>query len=420
MHDWICTTCGQRLRSDGDAAICPGCNRPMTEAAAIATPHDAAAARMETPESPGLAAFSEGPPPVLMPLDRQTPSIQLSDQPTRRCPKCGSLMSMYHCEQIYHLLHVPEGKKMYYRCAVCRKEIMLRSAGRILLIALACPFFFLFFWLWLKYGGWGPLIFVVPLAIYPILLVSELVTRLRYARAGGGLARSLGRFTMRVDPPTEYDTLFGDLPLGRWPEGSPIAEPWNWFVEARRELAAGRHDSALGCWREVLAQPALHSRHYLQAWYFLRRFGEQPPPEIAGQVLGVAVEVGMPQGRESPALYASDILVAYADRSARYYNFSGAGIVWEHANESLDKITEHLFSAAAENINDFDLLHDARRPPPDAGQVRLTLLTPSGLFLRQGSMDDLESNPATRDLMQIAARLLPALMNKAIHTGQTQ
>ncbi len=71
----------------------------------------------------------------------------------------------------------------------------------------------------------------------------------------------------------------------------------------------------------MLNQPGLESRHYLQAWHFLRAAGIQPPEQWAQFVLGVVVEVGMPGG--------ADLVAAYADGSARFYSHAGGGVVWD-------------------------------------------------------------------------------------------
>jgi hypothetical protein len=114
------------------------------------------------------------------------------------------------------------------------------------------------------------------------------------------------------------DTLFGDLPLDQWVgDGSMSQEfPWSAFTAARIDIGAGRREAAVKKWQEIVNRPGLEPRHYLQAWNFLRIAGQEPSADIAKQVLGVVVEVGLEGGL--------DLLAAYPDYSARYYNFSGA------------------------------------------------------------------------------------------------
>jgi len=66
------------------------------------------------------------------------------------------------------------------------------------------------------------------------------------------------------------ETLFGDMPLDRWPsEVSPKEFPWSVFAAARRCIAASDATSAVQQWKEILSAPNLESRHYVQAWHFL-------------------------------------------------------------------------------------------------------------------------------------------------------
>ncbi len=215
-----------------------------------------------------------------------------------------------------------------------------------------------------------------------------------------GILRSL--FGKRQPPPNPVrETLFGDVPLEAWPEGAPDSFPWSAFAAARSHLAAGRPADAVASWREVLAQPGLESRHYLQAWNFLRQNGQAPPPASAKQVLGVVVEVGTPNGL--------DILAAYADHSARYYNFSGAAAVWERPNATLDPLIDRLLAAGTEVAGRIGPWEQPRPPAPSRGEARLSFLTPSGLHFGQGPMDKLQLDPLAGKVLQAGMQLLQAL-----------
>src|SRR4051812_36577278 len=82
------------------------------------------------------------------------------------------------------------------------------------------------------------------------------------------------------------DTLFGDLPLEQWPADASRAsgEPWASFVAARDALAGGRADDAIAAWTQITEMPDLESRHYLQAWHFLRAQGQRPDGSLAKQL----------------------------------------------------------------------------------------------------------------------------------------
>ena len=63
----------------------------------------------------------------------------------------------------------------------------------------------------------------------------------------------------------------------------------------------------------------------------------------AKDVYGVIVEVSMKQGL--------DIVAAYADHSARYFNYSGAAVIWENPDDSLREEIENLLNAGKKIIH---------------------------------------------------------------------
>jgi hypothetical protein len=202
------------------------------------------------------------------------------------------------------------------------------------------------------------------------------------------------------------DALFGDMPLDQWPSAGCSQElfPWSAFVSAREGLAASDVPKAIECWRQVLSAPDLESRHYLQAWHFLQEHGQQPSPDISKTLLGVVVEVGMPQGL--------DLLAAYADHSARYYNYSGAGVVWEHPDNSLDRLIDSLLSVSTRVVARIGPWNKERPPASPAGQARLSFLTPSGLHFGQGPMSALAADPLAGSVLQAATALMQTLIAK--------
>jgi hypothetical protein len=183
------------------------------------------------------------------------------------------------------------------------------------------------------------------------------------------------------------DTLFGDAPPEDWPPAGAEADdfPWTAFDEARAYLAAGSVADARRYWHEVTDRPGLESRHYVQAWGFLRAHGEQPPEGIAKDVLGLVVEMALPEGL--------DLLAVYADRSARYYNHAGGGVALEHAEGALAEPIDELLAAAAEVVARIGPWEGERPGPPAAGTARLSFLTPNGLHFGEGPVEALEADP---------------------------
>jgi hypothetical protein len=205
------------------------------------------------------------------------------------------------------------------------------------------------------------------------------------------------------------DTLFGDMSLDQWTGNGTAEFPWSAFVTARNHIGNGEREAAVKNWREIAAHPGLEPRHYLQAWYFLRLAGQQPPARIARQVLGVVVELGMEGGL--------DLLAAYPDHTARYYNYSGSGVVWEHPDSSLDGEIDALLAASERVVAQIGPWDKPRPPAPDTDHVRLCFLTPSGLHFGQAHMDVMSKNPIGGPVFYLAGGLMQSLIVRS-RTGR--
>lgn len=200
-------------------------------------------------------------------------------------------------------------------------------------------------------------------------------------------------------PLTLRDTLFGDLPIEHWAKDENAhLEPWSLFVKARKSLEAKDNTSAIAALIQVTELPGLESRHYVQAWNFLRGLGVNPPADQAKIVHGVVVEVGMPKG--------VDIVAAYSDGTARYLNFSGAGEIWERPNDSLDAEIKALLEAGQTVANLIGPWDKERPEAPTNGNVRLNMLTPSGLHFGYGGFETLSKDPKGAALINPATQLM--------------
>lgn len=202
------------------------------------------------------------------------------------------------------------------------------------------------------------------------------------------------------------DTLFGDLPASRWPGETTAAEnePWLSFVGARDHLRSGRREEALAAYRRILAIPELESRHYAQSWHFLRENGILPDSSIARQLFGVVVEVAIRGGL--------DIVAAYADYTARYFNRSGAAVVWDATDDSLHGEIKNLLHAGKVVVDETGPWEEPRPPAPPRGQVRISMLTPGGLHFGQSSFDALAADRIGGAVLSAATELMKGMVAK--------
>lgn len=196
-----------------------------------------------------------------------------------------------------------------------------------------------------------------------------------------------------------------------WASYSAQDEPWLSFTRAKAASDSGNRQEAIGILREITARPSLESRHYLQAWHFLRQFGEQPSPEISKNVLGVVIEVFMPGGL--------DLLAAYHDHCARYYNFSGAGVVWERPNDSLDSAIDEILGEAGNLVMLIGPWDKPRPPAPPVGHGRINILTPSGLHFGQGPLNAMARDQRGGKIFALCTALMQQLMQLHKSAGTT-
>ncbi len=200
------------------------------------------------------------------------------------------------------------------------------------------------------------------------------------------------------------DTLFGDMPMESWPSDASIGgEPWGSFIKAREAFTSGRTGEALDLWQKIADSPDLESRHTLQAWHFLRAAGVQVPPALAKKLLGVVIEVPMEEGL--------DLLAAYPERTARYYNYSGAGVVWEHPDGSLDAAIDNLLNGAKQILQVIGPWENPRPPAPRAGNLRINVLSPAGLHFGEGPFGALAADPLAKPTVNAAIELMQRLVS---------
>ena len=200
------------------------------------------------------------------------------------------------------------------------------------------------------------------------------------------------------------EVMFGDMPWAQWckPE-CPDVEPWSTFKAARSALERGAPEEAKSLLKRILSAPGFESRCYLQAWHYLRELGEGlPDPK---RLVGVIVEVEVNGGL--------DVLGAYEDHTARYWNFSGAGIVWDHPDASLDQDIDALFEASKATVMRIGPWDKPRVTTFAKGMARVSFLTPSGIHFGQGPFVVLAKDNLGGPVIQKGAVLMRKLMAKA-------
>ncbi|MFI5106521.1 MAG: hypothetical protein ACHP79_16485, partial [Terriglobales bacterium] len=169
-------------------------------------------------------------------------------------------------------------------------------------------------------------------------------------------------------------------------------------------LARGDKETAIALLVKIADTEGLESRHYLQAWHFLRSLGVLPPRAEEKKLHGVVIELAWNGGL--------DLIVAYSDLKARYYNYSGAGVVWEHPDDSLDAVIHELLDVGWAVAVKLAPWTGVRPAIPPQGHFRINLLTPGGLRFGQGPTDALSSDPLAQPVFAAGQILMRELIKK--------
>jgi hypothetical protein len=200
---------------------------------------------------------------------------------------------------------------------------------------------------------------------------------------------------------TPIDILFGDLPLDYWADMKNDEQPWNLFKELAIARDNDNNAGAIETLKKIIDLPNLESRQYLQAYYSLHNLQGFMEDEI--KLFGVIVEVGMPQG--------NDTLAVYADYSARYYNYSGSAIIWEHGDVSLNGLIDRILTGSMEIVSGIGPWKEQRPKPPAEGMARINFLTSHGLHFGQANQQALFNDPVAGKIMYDMLEVMQQLID---------
>jgi hypothetical protein len=138
----------------------------------------------------------------------------------------------------------------------------------------------------------------------------------------------------------------------------------------------------------------------LWAWHNLRKLGVEPSKDLAKKIMGIIVEV--------PNEGGEDVLASYADGTARFLSHAGAMIILEDFHE---QITPLIFEGLKMAHVSGELVEQHPMVTVPEGEVRLSILTPAGIFVWEGEPED------GSDIARLFARqavLLKTLIQMAI------
>ncbi|HSB03168.1 MAG TPA: hypothetical protein VLE49_21130 [Anaerolineales bacterium] len=181
--------------------------------------------------------------------------------------------------------------------------------------------------------------------------------------------------------------------------------PWSNFVEANKALKKNDKATAIGLLKQIAAAEGLGTRIYLQAWHSLRGLGELPPEPLRGQIQGFIIENHMEQGL--------DLLAAYADHTARYSNYSGAGLVWDTRDPEIDHLIDDMLSVGQELMKWIGVNQNENLPIPPKGSIRLFMMSYDGSYSGEGPYAQFFQGQTAGYAIQVGHNLMMGLIKKA-------
>lgn len=202
-----------------------------------------------------------------------------------------------------------------------------------------------------------------------------------------------------------YSTSALDPFVSQLKDDSRSLFPWSNFVKAEQAVRKNDKDTAISLLKQVVATEGLETRLYLQAWHSLRGLGELPHESLRGQVQGFIIENHMDQGL--------DIVAAYADHTARYWNYTGAGIAWDARDLEIDPLIDNLLFAGQEIMKVIGVNQKENLLIPAKGNIRLFVTGYGGSCFGEGPYDQLAQDQIAGYAVNAAYNLMMGLMKKA-------
>lgn len=181
--------------------------------------------------------------------------------------------------------------------------------------------------------------------------------------------------------------------------------PWSNFVAANQALKDGDKAQAINCLKEIAgSQLGLETRIRLQAWHTLVSLGELPVPNLRGYTQGVLIENHTEKGL--------DITAGFVDNTARYWDHTGAGVVWQARDPQIDKLIFNLLSVGFEITKRIGVGLRDTPPVPEKGNIRIFVMAYDGSTVGEGRFDQLSKDPMGIAAIAAGNNLMKALMAK--------
>jgi hypothetical protein len=193
--------------------------------------------------------------------------------------------------------------------------------------------------------------------------------------------------------------------IARIPAESRAAYPWANFIAANESIKQGDNARAIAQLKEIIAaQEKLETRFHLQAWHTLVTLGELPVEGLRAYTQGVVIENYTEKGL--------DITAAFVDHTARYWDHTGAGVVWQARDPQIDRAIFNLLSTGFEITKRIGIGLRDTPPAPEKGNIRIFIMAYAGSTVGEGRFEQISKDPMGNAAITAGNNLKMALMKK--------
>jgi len=204
---------------------------------------------------------------------------------------------------------------------------------------------------------------------------------------------------------TLYTNASLDPFLARIQSDATSVFPWRNFIAANDALKGGDQAKAISQLKEIVGtKDGLGTRIRLQAWHTLVSLGELPVETLRGYTQGVVMENHTDKGL--------DIVAAYVDYTARYWNHAGTGVIWDARDQKLDQLIFDLLKVGFEITKRIGVGLRDTPPIPQKGYIRFFIMTYDGSTVGEGLYEQLSKDPMGRVAIDTGFKLMQGLMKK--------
>jgi hypothetical protein len=169
-------------------------------------------------------------------------------------------------------------------------------------------------------------------------------------------------------------------------------------------LKNGDKAGAVSQLKQIVGTQGLNTRIQLQAWHTLVSLGELPIETLRGYTQSVVIENHNDQGL--------DIVAAYADNTARYWNYTGTGIIWETRDPEIDKLVFELLKIGFEITKRIGIDLRNAPPVPEKGFLRIYIMAYDGSAVGEGRFEQLSKDPMGNTAINAGYNLMTGLIKK--------